>query len=270
MGRYDIVVAVHHHRFGALQHVAIVVLWAYIVERAPCAEVGPADAVNTEHRHIVGLFKHGVVDGNALACGVNLFDELLFLVGAVDAFALTELRRHLGGVVVECLDNGSGTPEEDAGVPVKLATIHKHLRQLQVGLFGECFHHGEIAVDFTPLLNVAVAGFGVGGFHAKGEQRVVVLDKLERLFHTLAKFVDTQNDIVARSHHDFCVGVECLDMVGCPGVAWSGASVCWLAQYLAVGDFGHLLLHQVHIFAASEHDNIFLWNNTFQSRYGEL
>ena len=194
LGRYDIVVAVHHHRFGALQHVAIVVLWAHIVERSPCAEVGPADAVNTEHRHIVGLFKHGVVDGNALACGVNLFDELLLLVGAVDAFALTELRRHHGGVV----------------------------------------------------------------------------DKLELLLHTLAKFIDTQNDIGARSHHDFCVGVECLDMVGCPGVAWSGASVCWLAQYLAVGDFGHLLLHQVHIFAASEHDNIFLWNNTFQSRYGEL
>ncbi len=192
----DIVVkAVGHHQFLALYgkdvarrvvcqhaavlgHVLVAVFGRIVVERAPCAEVVPAE-IDTLDIHVCRALHHRVVNRYVDTRGELALDKLALALCGEVAEAAVEGGRQVGRVHVERLKYGLGRPQEYAGVPEELAALDKHLGQVEVGLFGECLHleYAVVAFHGAPYLYVAVAGLGACGLDAESEQGVVVFDE---------------------------------------------------------------------------------------------
>ena len=145
------------------------------MQRIPSADVAPAE-VGGQHVHVIGLFHHAVVDTDVAAARVGFANEG-FLVGCAQrGRAFVE---HFGNITqagVKSSQNHIGAPHEQAGVPQKVAAFHKHLRQLQIRLFGEGFHLVQLAAGqalVVHVLNVAVAGIGPRGLNAERDKHIV-------------------------------------------------------------------------------------------------
>ena len=152
----------------------------------------------------------------------------------------------VGAVVVEGVDDGVGRPQEDAGVPEKLAALHKHLCQLFVGLFGECLDFRDAVFNLVLAdLDVAVARFRTVGLDAEGQQSAALArQEVEAFDHAVAECVFFEYQVVGWGDEHHRVGIDGADVVGCPGDTRCRVAAVGLKKYLVVGKVGELLFHQ--------------------------
>ena len=127
------------------ESVAVHVALALQQQRAPCAEVAPAE-VCREDEDLLGILHHGIVDGNVVAVGIHLINSLLLLWRAHDIlYALKDIvdaRR----IDTQGIDDGLDAPHKDAGIPEEVMLTDIVLGGLQVRLFLELVDTIDLAV----------------------------------------------------------------------------------------------------------------------------
>ena len=82
------------------------------------------------------------------------------------------------------------------------------------------------------------------------------LDEAETALHGVDKDVLPCNQMVARGHYDTCLGIDCRDMVCCPGDAGSGIAAGRFEQNLAFGKFGELFPNERSILLVGYDEHI--------------
>ena len=194
------------HHFAA-RGIAVGVLGRHRPKRVPGADVRPARGERHDHalaelRCSGELFHHRVVDRIARAalegCGVEA-DE----VGVVTAGS-NRRAAGAGHVRVEAADRAhphGGLHHEDAAVPVVLAAGDVALGGGAVGLLDEFLQRAGALACFErgPRADVAVAGLGVVGDDAEGDERTLRRG-LGADRNRLLKGREVGDDVIGRHH----------------------------------------------------------------------
>ena len=105
-------------------------------------------------------------------------------------------------------------------------------------------------------LDVTVARFGTAGFDAHREQRITLLDEVKGVHDALLELLDIDDEVIAGGYHHAGVGVDSLDVVGCPGNARCGVAASGLEQNLVILDFGQLLLDERLVYLVGNQDDV--------------
>ena len=158
--------------------VGVAVLARVLVDRAPRADVAPAEFAAADV-NVVGLFHDAVVDRDGAALREGDLHHVALGVGPQGAHHPAEEGVVLGEVLLERFDDRADLPDEDARVPEKLARLQEDLRQFQVGLLREALDLADGAA--VRDLDVAVSRVGARGLDADGHQRVVLRGEGEAL-----------------------------------------------------------------------------------------
>ncbi len=195
-----------------LDYVAVLVLLADLPECRPGTHVVPAHVDGNDHTP-VGVLHHCVVDGvrwTALEGLAVQADEIEILLRLFAGFAAA--RDHFRVLFLQLLEIGGGTEHEHAAVPEVVAGLEVHAGSGQVGFF----HEAVDAEGFLVLLqggstlDVAVAGLGVFGQDAEGDQ-VSLFRQCFPALDGLLKSFEVLDDVIGRKyehHRVFLVGAQ--------------------------------------------------------------
>ena len=124
------------------------------------------------------LFHHPEVDGFGGECGELIVEHLVKGRGAVCFGHGVHARVQLRHQLPEILGDGGDLPHEHAAVPQILPGGKIALCGVQIRLFHKAVHLVHAAGQILPApleLDVAVAGFRIGGGDADGHQIVPLL-----------------------------------------------------------------------------------------------
>ncbi len=158
------------------RNIAVIVLVAQFVERAPCTEVRPAE-VGRQDEDILRFLHYAVVDTDIGASREDTLDKIVLAVGTHIEVSLAELLHNLGEETMERRVDSAQVPKEDTGVPQELAALHKDLCQFEVGFLGKSLHFADALGIVLHILHldIAVAGLGACRFHTEGKDGIVLL-----------------------------------------------------------------------------------------------
>ena len=114
-----------------------------------------------------------------------------------------------------------------------------------------------LAAGFARL-DIAVAGFRTGGFHAKGKNQRIVGYKLHTLSHVVGKSLLVQYQLVGGSHHNAGVRVSFEDSHVRPSQAWSRISEYGFYQQVLLIQFGQLFSDNRCVISVRTYKDVFL------------
>ncbi len=178
----------------------------------PSTHIAPA-RIEGHHRSTLGFFHHGVVDtdgrrsGKRLRCQANEF-EVASRPGPSGLTRLKQLRlMHL-----QFTQEHRGLEHEHATVPGVVARLQKRRGRFEVGLFTKARHrHCRLSAQALGGLNVAIAGFGVRGHDAKGDQ-LTLQSSLNGHLHRLRKRWVVGNEVIRRQDQQHRIGLRILGL----------------------------------------------------------
>ena len=85
-------------------HIVVFVFLTEVVERAPCTKIAPTKVARHDI-HILGLFHHAIVNGDARASREHLLDKRILLVGTHSVSAIHKLVGNFWQELAECRTN---------------------------------------------------------------------------------------------------------------------------------------------------------------------
>ena len=154
--------------------------------------------------------------------------------------------------------DGFGIPQENAGIPEKLAAFHKFLCKFQIRFFGKGFHLSETFFVFSARLYITVAYFGTVGFYAEGKQYVVFRDMFQTFLYCCEEFVFFCDKMVGRRDYHVGFRVAFAYMCKCVCYARGGVPACRFEQYLFFVHFRQLLHNQSLVCLVGYYKYVFL------------
>ncbi len=249
----------------------MLVLGRGLIKGVPGPQVAPSEIYGLDE-DIVGLLHDGVVDGDGGGAGESLVDKTLLAGSGVSGVGGVEYVADFGAIFAEGVQDGLRRPDEDAGVPEKLAAVEKHLGHLQVGFLREGLHLSNARPSFHAgtLLDIAVAGVGVGGLNAECQQSGAVFHEVESFRDGLPESILFEHEMVGGKGDDRGLGVEGEDMVGGPADAGGRVAAGGLEKDVALLYARELLDDDVAILAIGHQDYVFYAYDRKDALHGQL
>src|SRR4030042_4918018 len=110
-----------------------------LIQRTPRSQVRPSD-ICAHDIHIIGFFHNAIVDRDAPALGVCPSDKALLLSCSEELSAFIECCKHIRKMLFKRCQYALHVPDEDPGIPVKIAALNEFPCKLNIGFFGECLN----------------------------------------------------------------------------------------------------------------------------------
>ena len=135
--------AVLHHHIAVDDHIVVLALLHRLIDAMPSTQVSPSE-VALHHRDILRLLQDGKIHGD-----VRVRREVLLHIGILrsyieDAIRLIETSQHGRENFGEALTKMLHIGEEDACVPIELATLYEYLSEVTLRFLGERLHIIEV------------------------------------------------------------------------------------------------------------------------------
>ena len=145
-------------------------------------------------------------------------------------------------------------PDEDAGIPQKLAALYEGLRQFKIGLLGKALDLADRLVART--LDVAVARFGAAGAYAHRHKRVVMGNEVGALAYYTTELVGVEHQMIRRGNDHRRLRILLAQGIGRISDAGRRIASYRLAQHLLGRELGDMFEHQVTVASVGHHKKI--------------
>lgn len=180
------------------------------------AQVGPSE-VASHHADIRRLFQDTEIHRD-----VGIRREALLHVGILRLHAelrilLVVVTEHRWQYLAEALTQIAYIAQEEARVPIELATLYEDLGEITLRLLGKRLHMIDVVAADIAHLNVSVSWFRAGRLHTHGQEMVVLGYESQALQYILAESLLVEDGLVGRCGDDTGIRVHHRDaMVGLP------------------------------------------------------
>ena len=229
--------------------VAFGVVLEVAAERSPRAKIIPLKgAVGDDD--VLRVFHKGVVNGDLLEAGIFLGENFVKLcwVGGNFEPALAGFV-HLGLMLLQSFGDCDKRPDEHTGVPTVLAAVEVLEGAIEIRFFDELF--GAIEGGFVRLhalrrrqrfanVNVAVAGSGLGGLDADGDNGLAAAGQIEGIGEDLLELFLLGDDVVGGKHGHHARGGTSANKRGAQGNGGAGVAAHRFSDNILLRQFGQL------------------------------
>ena len=266
-------VAVAYRNHLASNGVAAVVFSGVSEQRAPCADVAPAE-VGGDGEGVGRLLHHAIVDADVGAVHKVGVDEVLLFGRAEVVFPFFEHLDHLRQELPESLHYAVQGPNEDAAVPEVVAFCDKLHCCFIIRLFLEPLNLDNtrtFRIDFVEYfvflhsafrirhLNIPIPRFRSARFDADGHQCLWVLgQKTEAQADDALEFGFVGHEMVGRRHHDVGLFATAFDVVGRVSDARGRVATRRLAKHLVGLEHRQVLQNQMLVGLVGHHEEVFV------------
>ncbi len=213
----------------------------------PSSHIGPAK-VALHHIDIVRFLQDATLYRHVGIGGEVVGHIAVFLLQRpcriIDIQLAQHHRQELGETLLEKI---ADIGEEEAGVPIKLATLHKHARKLAVGLLRKRLYAMHSMASRLTNLYVAITRFGSCGLYTHRKQTVVVGHKVETLAHIGSESLLVEHHLIRRHNQQIGPVVQMTDPMTSPSHTGCRVAVYRLGHDMVTLHLGQLLTHQLQI-----------------------
>ena len=159
-----------------------IVLVEIFVRAVPGAQIAPTE-IGGDDIDIICFFHDAEVDGDIRTKGIDMFEGLFFRRGIELILIGGEDIVHFGEMLFEGLNDVLYLPDKDPRIPEKVPAGEKGLSEFEIRLLRKGLHLVHIVRHrLLLMLDIAIAGIGVGGFDAEGDKGIMLIhESCERL-----------------------------------------------------------------------------------------
>ena len=164
-------------------------------------------------------------------------------------------------------------PNEDAGIPIEIATFEKVFREFQTWLLGKCLHALHRLMRCVLLIGplyVSVARVRTSWLDTKSNQVTTFMRLIDTDSNRFQKLLILQNEVITGCYDDVGIGFT----LGNPesGISHARGSIAHVrfAQHLLRFQIRKLFKHELFIALVGNDQNIFLRANRQEAVVGHL
>ena len=151
--------------------------------------------------------------------------------------------------------------EEQAGVPIELATVYENLGKVALRLLGKRLHLVESFAHRIAQLDVSIARLRTGRFHTHGEEATVVGNKVQSLQHILAERLLVEHSLIGWRSHDASLRILHGYAMRSPCHTRSCIAMNGFRQDVLRGNIGQLFPYKFHILLVGIDIDMVGWHN---------
>ena len=212
----------------------------------PCAEISPTE-VALHHTHILRLLQYSLINRK-----VRIRREILHHIPSlslktIHILSLIEVAQHRRQELHETFTQIVHVAQEQSSIPIKLATLHKHLCEIPVRLLSKRLHLIEVILHPIAKLNITITRLRTRRLHTHRKQSLVTLNKLQSLQHITFESLLIKHNLIRRRSYQTTIRIKKRYSVVSPRQARSRITINRFSQNLLLRKLRQLLTHQVTI-----------------------
>ena len=212
----------------------------------PCAEISPTE-VTLHHTNILRLLQYSLINRK-----VRIRRKILHYIPSLSLKTIhilspIEVAQHRRQELHETFTQIVHVAQEQPSIPIKLATLHKHLSEVSIRLLCKRLHLIEVILYPIAKLNITITRLRTRRLHTHRKQSLVTLNKLQSLQHVTFESLLIKHNLIRRRSNQTTIRIKERYSVVSPRQTWRRVTINRFSQNLILTKLRQLLTHQVPI-----------------------
>ena len=212
----------------------------------PCAEISPTE-VTPHHTHILRLLQYSLINRKVRIRRKILHHIPSLSLKTIHILSLIEIAQHRRQKLHETFTQIVHVAQEQPSIPIKLATLHKHLCKIPVRLLCKRLHLIEVILHPIAKLDITIPRLRTRRLHTHRKQPLVTLNKLQSLQHITFESLLIKHNLIRRRSNQTTIRIKERYSVVSPRQTWRRVTINRFSQNLILTKLRQLLTHQVPI-----------------------